>query len=72
VTESFADLSIDTLTGHRRKGIGLAVVAALVEHLLEIGKTPVWGASVDNEASLAMATKLGMTSAAGELYVFQP
>ena len=72
MTEGFADLSIDTLSEHRRQGIGRAAVAALIEYLLEVGKTPVWGATVDNLASLAMAENLGITSVAGELYVYEP
>ena len=71
VTEDYGDISVDTLAEHRRRGIGRTVVTALIEHLLEIGKTPVWGARVDNEASLAMAANLGITSAAGELFVFE-
>lgn len=72
VTEGFADLSIDTLLEYRRQGIGRTVVAALIEYLLEVGKTPVWGATVDNTASLAMAANLGITQSAGELYVYEP
>jgi L-amino acid N-acyltransferase YncA len=69
MTETLADISIETLEGYRRRGIGRAVVARLIDEVIRLGKVPVWGATEDNTASLALAASLGFTRAAGELFV---
>src|SRR5262245_25164460 len=58
-TESWFDLSIDTLDEHRRRGFATAAAAHLIHHLLEQGKKPVWGALDADTASIAMAKKYG-------------
>jgi predicted GNAT family acetyltransferase len=59
VTESLWDVGIDTVEGHRRAGHGTAVFRALAAHMAARGTQPVWCAEDDNEASLAMAARLG-------------
>jgi hypothetical protein len=68
-TETWADISIDTLEGHRGRGVGAAVASVLIDDIVARGKQPVWGAVESNAASLRLAEKLGFTRAAGELFV---
>jgi GNAT superfamily N-acetyltransferase len=58
-TEALFDLSIDTLEAHRRRGLGAAAAALLIEHLRTTGKQPVWGALEENGPSLRLAARLG-------------
>ena len=60
-TESHWDVSIDTLEGHRRRGLGTAACVCLIRHFAARGKTAVWGALDSNPASTALAEKLGFT-----------
>ena len=58
-TETLWDVSIETLAPHRRRGLAAACFLALARHMAERGKTPTWGATADNPASLGLAAKLG-------------
>lgn len=58
-TETLWDVSIDTLEPFRRRGFAERCSAALISHMLERGKEPVWGAEDWNVASLRLAAKLG-------------
>ena len=58
-TESWYDLSIDTLESHRRAGFATSAAAHLIHALLAQGKKPVWGALDADTASMAMAKKYG-------------
>lgn len=58
-TESWFDLSIDTLPEFRRRGHGTAAASFLIHALLERAKRPVWGAFDADRASVAMAKKYG-------------
>lgn len=71
-TETWADVSIDTLEEHRGRGIGAAVVSTLIDDIIRQGRSPVWGAVESNRASLRLAEKLGFTLKAGELFVQEP
>ena len=42
LTETLADISIDTLAEHRRSGIGRAVVSVLIDDIVAGGRAPVW------------------------------
>ncbi len=59
VTEGLWDISIDTLEPYRRQGHAAKVVSFMVQRLAAEGKRPVWGAEESNEASMALARKLG-------------
>jgi len=58
-TETWFDLSIDTLDEHRRQGLATSAAAFLIRHMLQSGRRPVWGALDADTASLAMAKKYG-------------
>lgn len=67
-TETFWDVSIDTLEAHRRKGYAASAVYALMNVMKARGKIAVWGALQSNTASLNLARKLGFV-AVDELWV---
>jgi GNAT superfamily N-acetyltransferase len=71
LSETLADVSIDTLAAARRRGVARQVVSRLINHILALGRSPVWGAAEDNAASLALAASLGFTKPAGELFVHE-
>lgn len=59
-TETLWDVSIETVRGHRRRGLAAACFAALARWMAaERGKRPVWGAHESNPPSLALAERLG-------------
>lgn len=70
-TETFSDISIDTLQEHRGRGVGAAVVSTLIDRIVEEGSAPVWGAVTGNLASRRLAEKLRFTRPASELFVCQ-
>jgi len=58
-TESWFDLSVDTLENARSRGLGRAAAMGLiVDHMLR-GLRPVWGAVKSNQASHGLARRLG-------------
>ena len=69
-TETLWDVGVDTLPGHRRRGHARACFIALARHMEARGLSPVWGALVDNFASLRMAESLGFIPD-GELFVIE-
>lgn len=69
-TEGYWDVSVDTLEPYRRRGLAAATFELLAAEMARAGKAPVWGAEVDNEASLRLAVRLGF-SPAGRLMVFE-
>ena len=70
-TESWWDVSIETLDAYRRQGHAGRAVRAMTRHMWQTGRSPVWGAADDNAASLALARRLGFREV-GRLAVFTP
>lgn len=68
-TETYWDLSIETLEPHQRKGLGEAAARRAIKEMHDRGLNTVWGAMGDNDASLALAKRLGFRQK-GELFVF--
>ena len=58
-SERWWDVSVETLEPFRRRGLAAACFLALAEHMTELGLGPVWGAMLDNPASLGLAARLG-------------
>jgi GNAT superfamily N-acetyltransferase len=69
-TETLWDVSIETVPGHRRRGLAAACFSALARWMAERGKRPVWGAHETNPPSLALAERLGFVRDS-ELLSFQ-
>ncbi len=70
-TETLWDVSVDTLEPFRRRGLATACVRFLADEMQRAGKEPVWGALESNEASLALAEKLGFRPV-GRILVMSP
>jgi RimJ/RimL family protein N-acetyltransferase len=58
-TESWWELSVDTVPAARGRGHAEAVARFLIDHFRRLGRAPVWGATPDSVASLAAARRLG-------------
>lgn len=67
----FAELSINTKAGYRRQGWGRSVLAAMVAHVLENGRLPLYVAAEDNDASIALARKVGFVRSGATVVFFQ-
>lgn len=68
-TPNFAELSVITSPGQRRQGWGRSVVAAMVQHILDSNRTPLYVVSEQNEASLRLAESVGFVDS-GERRIF--
>jgi GNAT superfamily N-acetyltransferase len=58
-TDYFAELSVFTAPEQRRQGRGRSVVAAMCQHLLDNGRTPLYAVSESNLASRRLAESTG-------------
>jgi RimJ/RimL family protein N-acetyltransferase len=63
-TESWWDVSIETLEAYRGKGLAGRAARTLIRHMQQHGRAPVWGALDTNAASRALAARLGFREAA--------
>lgn len=70
ITETLWDVSIDTLSRYRGRGLAASAFYRMYDHLRPNGLLPVWGAFDDNRASLGLARKLGFRPV-GSLFVFE-
>jgi hypothetical protein len=59
VTESLWDVSIDTLEGHRRRGLAMKAAIFMIDYWGRLGRKPVWGSADSNPPSSLLAAKLG-------------
>ena len=70
-TPTFAEISVHTVADERRQGWGRSVVAAMIHHLLQTGRTPLYVSSEHNQASLQLAENLGFRDS-GHRMIFSP
>lgn len=70
-TESWFDVSVDTLEASRNRGFGRAAAIALITDLLLKGLNAVWGAVDGNLPSERLAARLGFVPV-DELWVMTP
>ena len=68
-TPNFCEISVTTSPGQRRQGWGRSVVAAMIHHQLQNGRTPIYVVGEQNEASLRLAESVGFTDS-GERLIF--
>lgn len=59
MSPTFAEISVNTNPGYRRRGWGRSVVSAMVQHVLENGREPLYAVSESNEASVQLAESVG-------------
>lgn len=64
-TETWWDVSIETLEPYRRLGLGARAARTLIRHMRGTGRAPVWGALETNTGSRALAARLGFLEAGG-------
>jgi RimJ/RimL family protein N-acetyltransferase len=62
-TERWWDVSVDTLPDYRGRGLAGRAARAMIRHMRQHGKAPVWGALESNGASLSVARQLGFAEA---------
>jgi len=55
----FGEIAVNTRQQHRRQGWGRSVVAALSQHLLDSGRTPLYVVSEEFTASIQLAESVG-------------
>lgn len=62
----FADISVYTNPQYRQRGWGQSVVTALVRHLLQTGRTPLYQVEQHNQASIALARQVGFVNSGAD------
>ena len=55
----FAEIYVHTKSSFRRLGYGRSVVASLIQHVLESGRTPLYVANSENDPSIQLAESVG-------------
>lgn len=58
----YASLSVNTEAAHRRQGLGVSVLSAIVGTVLENGRSPLYEVSTSNTASQNLAQEIGFTN----------
>ncbi len=59
VSSDEIDIGVETQEDYRRKGLAAILAGRMCEHILEIGKKPVWAHSISNTGSMNTALKCG-------------
>lgn len=70
-TRHFADVSVHTSAGHRRQGWGQSVVAAMVQYVLDSGRTPLYVVAANNIASIELARRVGFRDSGHRRIILQ-
>lgn len=64
-SESWFDVSVDTLQAFRQLGLATVVAAAMIRGERALGREPVWGSDEQNAGSMRLAARLGFARVAG-------
>lgn len=59
VSDTEIDIGVETSEKYRGKGLSTTVAAVMTEHILKLGKKPVWACDIRNIASSRVALKTG-------------
>jgi hypothetical protein len=70
ITETYWDVSIDTIEGFRRRGFAEGAARFMIDRWAQAGKRPIWGSLESNVASAGLARKLGFV-AVDTIWVFE-
>lgn len=70
-TRHFANVHVQSDPRHRREGYGRSVLAALVQHVLERSKTPVYSVATNNQSSVALARSVGFVDAGSRHFLVE-
>lgn len=68
-SDGICGIGIETFQGYRKRGFATAMASAFVEYSLSVNFQPHWDASVNNEASIRVAEKVGFKKIQ-DYYVF--
>ena len=71
MSDQFAEISVNTAPGYRRRGWGKSVVSAMVNYVLENGRTPLYAVSEENEASIQLAEAAGFVYSGVQQFIIQ-
>lgn len=71
MTQTFAEISVNTMPGYRRRGWGKSVVSSMVNYILENGREPLYVASEQNEASIQLAEATGFVYSGIDQFILQ-
>lgn len=69
VSEVYADLGVRTAPEWRRQGLATAAASLVARAIQRDGRIPVWSCGGTNEASLAVAARLGFREVARRVYL---
>lgn len=69
VTANYGDIGVYTDDAWRGMGFATASASIAARRIQELGRTPVWSAGEDNEASLHIAAKLGFVEVSRRVYL---
>lgn len=59
MSQTFAEISVNTNPSYRRRGWGKSVVSKMVEYVLENGRHPLYAVSEENHGSIRLAESTG-------------
>ena len=68
-SERYADIGVQTLAEHRKRGYAAAAACLIARSMIEKGLRPVWSTGEDNWASQRVAAKLGFKEVSRYLFV---
>ena len=69
LTANYGDIGVYTDDVWRGKGFATASASIVARRIQDLGRTPVWSAGEDNEASLHIAAKLGFSEVSRRVYL---
>ena len=67
----YASLSINTDTSHRRQGLGISVLSAIVQYVADNGRSPLYEVSTNNPASQHLAAHIGFRYSGADKVLIQ-
>jgi len=68
---TFAEISVNAHPQFRRRGWGRSVLAAMVQHLLATGRSPLYFVAENNEASVQLAESVGFVDSGVRQLIIQ-
>lgn len=67
----FGEIAVMTKPEYRRQGWGQSVVSAMVQYLIDNGRTPLYAVSETNQPSVQLATSVGFIDSGAREYLLQ-
>ena len=67
----YASLSVNTDAAHRRQGLGVSVLSAIVGYILDNGRSPLYEVATSNMASQTLAEQTNFTNTGADKVLLQ-